>query len=84
MYKIFLVEDDGIIARSIRHHLESWEYKVHCVEDFSNVMKEFIAFEPQAGADGYFTAFYNGYLVQRDPQVSKGAGHIYILRSLTI
>lgn len=61
MYKIFLVEDDGIIARSIRHHLESWEYKVHCVEDFSNVMKEFIAFEPQLVLMDISLPFYNGY-----------------------
>ena len=61
MYKIFIVEDDEIIARSIRHHLESWEYKVHCVKDFSNVMTEFVAFEPQLVLMDITLPFYNGY-----------------------
>lgn len=40
MYKIFMVEDDEIIARSIREHLQAWNYDVCCVEDFSNVVAE--------------------------------------------
>ena len=28
MYKIFMVEDDEIIARSIREHLQAWNYDV--------------------------------------------------------
>ena len=61
MYKIFIVEDDVIIARSMMHHLESWEYEVHCVEDFSNVMTEFAAFEPQLVLMDITLPFYNGY-----------------------
>ena len=34
MYKIFMVEDDEIIARSIQEHLQAWNYDVCCVEDF--------------------------------------------------
>ena len=41
MYRILIVEDDEIIARSLKKHLESWDYDVVCVEDFSDVMKEF-------------------------------------------
>ncbi len=47
MYKIFMVEDDEIIARSIREHLQAWNYDVCCVEDFSNVVAEFVRFDPQ-------------------------------------
>ena len=35
MYRIYLVEDDAIIARSIKKHLENWEYEVQCTKDFS-------------------------------------------------
>ena len=47
MYRILIVEDDEIIARSLKKHLESWDYDVVCVEDFSDVMKEFAGAAPQ-------------------------------------
>ena len=31
MYRILIVEDDEIIARSLKKHLESWDYDVVCV-----------------------------------------------------
>lgn len=46
MYRIYLVEDDAIIARSIKKHLENWEYEVQCTKDFSAVTKEFAEFAP--------------------------------------
>ena len=30
MYKIYIVEDDEIIARTIKKHLEGWDYEVRC------------------------------------------------------
>ena len=47
MYRILIVEDDEIIARSLKKHLESWDYDVVCVEDFSDIMKEFAGAAPQ-------------------------------------
>jgi CheY-like chemotaxis protein len=47
MYRILIVEDDEIIARSLKKHLESWDYDVVCVEDFSDVMKKFAGAAPQ-------------------------------------
>ena len=41
MYRIYLVEDDVIIARSIKKHLENWEYEVKCTKDKSADTKEF-------------------------------------------
>ena len=38
MYRIFIVEDDEIIARTVKRHLEKWNYTVHCVENFNDVM----------------------------------------------
>ncbi len=43
MYKILIVEDDLVIARTMYKHLESWGYEVQCVSDFSNVMQQFVA-----------------------------------------
>ena len=61
MYKIFIVEDDEIIARSIREHLQAWNYDVCCVEDFSNVVAEFVRFDPQLVLMDITLPFFNGY-----------------------
>lgn len=61
MYKIFMVEDDEIIARSIREHLQAWNYDVCCVEDFSNVLAEFVRFDPQLVLMDITLPFFNGY-----------------------
>lgn len=61
MYQIFMVEDDEIIARSIREHLQAWNYDVCCVEDFSNVVAEFVRFDPQLVLMDITLPFFNGY-----------------------
>lgn len=61
MYKIFMVEDDEIIARSIREHLQAGNYDVCCVEDFSNVVAEFVRFDPQLVLMDITLPFFNGY-----------------------
>lgn len=61
MYRILIVEDDEIIARSVRRHLLSWKYEASCVTDFSNVMAEFARFSPQLVLMDIKLPFYNGY-----------------------
>ncbi len=61
MYRILIVEDDKIIARSLRRHLEGWDYEAACVQDFSNVMAEFASFAPQLVLMDIKLPFYNGY-----------------------
>ena len=56
-----MVEDDEIIARSIREHLQAWNYDVCCVEDFSNVVAEFVLFAPQRVLMDITLPFFNGY-----------------------
>ena len=61
MYKIYIVEDDEIIASTIKKHLEGWDYVVLCTKDFSEIMKEFIEFEPHVVLMDVKLPFYNGY-----------------------
>ena len=61
MYHIFIVEDDEIIAKTVKSHLEKWNYTVHCVENFNDVMAEFAAFDPQLVLMDIHLPFYNGY-----------------------
>ncbi|MDD4370277.1 MAG: response regulator transcription factor [Anaerostipes sp.] len=46
MYKILIVEDDNVIGNGVKKYLESWEYQCKCVEDFHNIMGEFVEFSP--------------------------------------
>lgn len=61
MYRIYLVEDDQIIADTIAQKLSAWGFTVKCTEDFSNVMGEFVAFQPHLVLLDITLPFYNGY-----------------------
>ena len=61
MYKIFIVEDDDIIAGSLKRNLEGWDYQVECASDFSNVMAEYVKAAPQLVLMDIKLPFYNGY-----------------------
>ena len=41
MYRIFVVEDDTVIASAVQRHLESWGYQVACAVHFDDVLSEF-------------------------------------------
>ena len=61
MYKIFIVEDDGVIASEIEKHLKRWGYDVQCAEDFHNVSAEYEKYQPQLVLMDISLPFYNGY-----------------------
>lgn len=61
MYRIYIVEDDDIIARSMKRHLEGWDYEVKCALDFSKIMTEFSEYSPQLVLMDVKLPFYNGY-----------------------
>lgn len=60
-YKILIVEDDNVIADSIKKHLEKWEYQVHCVTDFKDVLKDVTSFKPELILLDITLPFYNGF-----------------------
>ena len=45
--KIFIVEDDGVIASAVAGQLRAWGYETRCAGDLRNVLGEFAAFDPQ-------------------------------------
>ena len=61
MYRIFLVEDDAIIAQTVQKHLSSWGWQVKAAADFSRVMEDFAAFDPQLVLLDIALPFYNGF-----------------------
>ena len=46
MYRLLIVEDDEGIAGSIAQRCTSWDYDVHCVQNFKEVLQEFISYRP--------------------------------------
>ena len=61
MYRIFLVEDDEVIAGAVARHLEGWGYTVRCAQKFDRVLQEFAAFDPQLVLLDISLPFFNGY-----------------------
>lgn len=60
-YRLFLVEDDIDIASSIKNQAEAWDYSVHLVHDFHDVMHEFDITDPHLVIMDIGLPFYNGY-----------------------
>ena len=61
MYKILIVEDDYSIAELMKIQIESWGNQVQLIENFQNVLQEFIAFDPHMVLLDIMLPFYNGY-----------------------
>ena len=61
MYKVLVVEDDFVIARTLTAHLEKWGYEVANVVDFKEVLSTFTQFQPHLVLMDISLPFYNGY-----------------------
>lgn len=60
-YKILIVEDDETIAMMCKKHLETWGYDVKLIDDFHNVLNEFIVYQPSLVLLDITLPFYNGF-----------------------
>ena len=61
MYRIFLVEDDDVIAAAIAEGLTRWGFEPHICSDFQHVTEEFLACDPHLSLLDISLPFYNGY-----------------------
>ncbi len=61
MYKVFIVEDDSVIAKAMKSHMETWGCEVECAVDFKNVFSAFAAYNPHLVLLDISLPFYNGY-----------------------
>lgn len=61
MYRIFIVEDDAVIARAVQDHLTGWGHTVACAQRFDQVLSEFAAFDPHLVILDISLPFFNGY-----------------------
>lgn len=61
MYRILIVEDDKVIADTVKEQLIKWGYEVFVVTDFSDVLKTFVEVEPHLVLMDIGLPFFNGY-----------------------
>lgn len=61
MYRIYIVEDDRIIADKIKDHMKRWGFEPECASDFRNIMREFAEYEPHMVLLDITLPFFNGY-----------------------
>lgn len=61
MYRILIVEDDTVIAKTMKQTIETWGYEVENVTNFKDVLSDFISFDPQLVLLDISLPFYNGY-----------------------
>lgn len=61
MYRILIIEDDFVIARSLAQQLGTWEFDVDYVTDFKNILGKYTSYNPQLVLLDISLPFYNGY-----------------------
>ena len=59
--KIFIVEDDPVIASAVAEHIASWGCETRIARNFQNIVQEFVDFDPQLVLLDVGLPFYNGY-----------------------
>ena len=61
VYRVYIVEDDAVIASRIRRHICSWGLDAVCAEDFQHILEEFRRVQPQVVLMDISLPFFNGY-----------------------
>lgn len=61
MYKIFIVEDDEVIANVIAAKLKTWGFASKICENLQDVTKDFVDYDPQLVLMDISLPFFNGY-----------------------
>lgn len=61
MYRIFIVEDDMTIAKTLSEHLRKWDYDTEYASDFKNIVKRFVELNPQLVILDIMLPLFNGF-----------------------
>lgn len=72
MKSVLLIEDDIALSKEIKLVLEKWGYEVNLINDFQNIMKEFINTNPHLVIMDVNLPFFDGfYWCSKIREVSK-------------
>lgn len=61
MHRLFIVEDDAGISSAIARHAGLWDLDTFCVQNFKNVMEDFLRFQPHIVLLDISLPFFDGY-----------------------
>lgn len=61
MYRLLVIEDDIIIAKTLCAHFEKWDLKAEYVTDFKSVLKQFLDMKPDMVLLDITLPYYNGF-----------------------
>lgn len=61
MQKILIIEDDKVIARTLKEHLGKWDYDADFVVDFKNITEQVVSFAPQLILLDISLPYFNGF-----------------------
>ncbi len=61
MYRIYIVEDDEVIAGAISNRLNTWGWETRVCEDYTNVLGGFLEYKPHLVLMDISLPFFNGY-----------------------
>ncbi len=56
-----IIEDDMIIASTLKQHLEKWNYDVLVEKDFEHILEHFVEYNPHLVLLDISLPFYDGY-----------------------
>ena len=59
--KVFIVEDDTVIARAVAAHLTTWQMQVQCAGNFEKITEEVEDFQPDIIIMDIKLPYYNGF-----------------------
>ena len=72
MYKILLIEDDIDLAKETALALQKWGFKVYLIDNFENIIEEFIEKKPEVVLLDVNLPLYNGfYWCEKIREISK-------------
>lgn len=61
MYRILIIEDDMVIAKTLNDNLMKWNYESDYITDFKEVMTKFVNYQPHLVLLDIALPYYNGY-----------------------
>ncbi len=61
MHRLFIVEDDVGISSAIARQAGLWDLDTFCVQNFKNVMEDFLRFQPHIVLMDISLPFFDGY-----------------------